>query len=130
MKVQRTRKHSDVPSIHAAAKRPEDIVLSESRSMRNSGVIRFQVHGLPIAQGSHRSWLVNGKPVITSTAKGLGSWRRLVADVAHDSHRRNLGKGPWGSYSTLGFPSRNPRRRRGAFGPTKGRTSTNSAVQF
>ena len=104
MKVQRTRKHSDVPSIHAAAKRPEDVVLSESRSMRNSGVIRFQVHGLPIAQGSHRSWLVNGKPVITSTAKGLGSWRRLVADVAQRFAPAEPWEGPVGIVLDFGIP--------------------------
>src|SRR5213593_4188820 len=91
MKVHRTRKHAEAPAVHPAAKRPRDVVLSESRSIRNDAVIRFQVHGLPIAQGSHRSWVVNGKPVITSTAKGLGSWRRLVADVA----QRFAPEQPW-----------------------------------
>src|SRR2546425_955258 len=66
MKVQRTRKHAEASAVHAAAKRPGDVVLLESRSIQNNTVIRFQVHGLPIAQGSQRSWMVNGKPVITA----------------------------------------------------------------
>lgn len=47
-----------------------------------TGVISFLVRGLPIAQGSTRTFVVNGKPVITTTAKGLAAWRRLVADQA------------------------------------------------
>src|SRR5437870_12628559 len=82
MKVQRTRKHSEAPAVNAAAKRPGDVVLLESHSIQNNTVIRFQVHGLPIAQGSQRSWMVNGNPVITTTAKVVPSCRRLVADVA------------------------------------------------
>src|SRR2546430_13263863 len=75
-----------------AARQPKSIVgaqqvqgrrqLPPSGGIRTAGPIAFQVHGLPIPQGSTRSWLVNGKPVITSTAKGLSSWRRLVADGA------------------------------------------------
>src|SRR5438094_8594945 len=130
MKVQRTRKHAEAPAVHPAAKRPGDVVLSESRSIRNDAVIRFQVHGLPIAQGSHRSWVVNGKPVITTTAKGLPSCVASLRTSLSDTRRKNPGKGPSGSYSTLGSPSRNPRRRPGEFGQTKGRTSTNLAVQF
>lgn len=43
---------------------------------------RFLVRGIPEQQGSSRAFVVNGKPVITSTNKNLGTWRRLVADVA------------------------------------------------
>src|SRR5439155_12336260 len=75
-----------------AARQPKSVVgaqqvqgrrqLPPSGGIRTEGPIAFQEHGLPIPQGSTRSWLVSGKPVITSTAKGLSSWRRLVADVA------------------------------------------------
>jgi crossover junction endodeoxyribonuclease RusA len=44
--------------------------------------IRFVVRGLPVPQGSTRVWMVQGKPITTSSVKGLGAWRRLVADVA------------------------------------------------
>jgi len=44
----------------------------------DENTISFEVRGLPIAQGSSRAWVVAGKPIITSTAKGLSSWRRLV----------------------------------------------------
>ena len=104
MKVQRTRKHAEAPAVHPAAKRPGDVVLSESRSIRNDAVIRFQVHGLPIAQGSHRSWVVNGKPVITTTAKGLPSWRRLVADVAQRYAPEEPWAGPVGIVLDFGIP--------------------------
>lgn len=57
-------------------------VLPESGGVRTESLVSFHVHGLPVAQGSSRSYVVNGKPVITTTAKGLSSWRRLVADVA------------------------------------------------
>jgi len=104
MKAQRTRKHSEASGVHVAAKKPEDVVLSESRSTRTSAVIRFQVHGLPIAQGSLRSWLVNGRPVITSTAKGLPSWRRLVADVAQRFAPEEPWEGPVGIVLDFGIP--------------------------
>ena len=57
-------------------------VLPESGGIRSNTLIRFIVHGLPVPQGSTRAWVVNGKPIITTTAKGLSTWRRLVADVA------------------------------------------------
>lgn len=82
--------------------------------LRTDTSIAFQVHGLPIAQGSTRSWVKNGKPVITSTAKGLSSWRRLVADVA----QRFAPEEPWDGpvKITLEFglpkPKSAPKRRR------------------
>ena len=91
MTMQRVRKQSEDRVRRPAAKREEEGVLSEHRAIDSPTVIRFQVHGLPIAQGSQRSWLVNGKPVITSSAKGLASWRRLVADVA----QRFAPEQPW-----------------------------------
>ncbi|HWM53458.1 MAG TPA: RusA family crossover junction endodeoxyribonuclease [Thermoplasmata archaeon] len=90
MTIQRAPKHSEDRAGRPEAKRPEG-VLSERRAIDSPSVIRFQVHGLPIPQGSQRSWLVNGKPVITSSAKGLASWRRLVADVA----QRFAPEQPW-----------------------------------
>lgn len=49
-----------------------------------TGSIAFTVRGLPIPQGSTRAFVnpKTGKPIITSSAKGLGSWRRLVSDQA------------------------------------------------
>ena len=104
MKVQRMPKHSGDRAVRAAARRTEEVALSEPRSIRNGEVIRFQVHGLPIAQGSQRSWLVNGKPVITSTAKGLPSWRRLVADVAQRFAPAEPWEGPVGIVLDFGIP--------------------------
>lgn len=56
--------------------------------------VRFQVRGLPVPQGSTRTWIVNGKPVTTSAAKGLSGWRRLVADVAQGCAPPELWEGP------------------------------------
>jgi len=50
--------------------------------MRVKRTIRFDVSGLPIPQGSTRAFVVKGRPIITSTSKGLGSWRQLVAGEA------------------------------------------------
>lgn len=44
----------------------------------------FFVHGVPEQQGSTRAFVVNGRAHITSTNKNLGTWRRLVADVAQE----------------------------------------------
>lgn len=102
--MQRARKHSDGRAGRPAAKREEEGVLSEHRAIASPSVIRFQVHGLPIAQGSYRSWVVNGKPVITSTAKGLASWRRLVADVAQRFAPAEPWEGPVGILLDFGIP--------------------------
>lgn len=44
--------------------------------------ISFTVFGIPQPQGSTRTFMAGGRPVITSSNKNLGQWRRLVADVA------------------------------------------------
>ncbi len=44
--------------------------------------IKFDVSGLPIPQGSTRAFIVNKRPVITSTSKGLNQWRQLVSSEA------------------------------------------------
>lgn len=66
--------------------------------------IQFQVRGLPIAQGSSRAWVANGKPIITTTAKGLSSWRRLVADVAQHHAPEAPWEGPVGVNLHFGLP--------------------------
>lgn len=47
--------------------------------MRRQEILSFTVHGKPVAQGSTRAFVVKGRPIITSTAKGLKSWRTLVS---------------------------------------------------
>jgi crossover junction endodeoxyribonuclease RusA len=89
-------------------------LLPKSGGIRTESVIRFQVHGLPIAQGSLRSWIANGKPVITTTAKGLSTWRRLVADVAQRFAPEEPWEGPVGIELDFGLPKPKsaPKRRR------------------
>jgi len=89
--IQHARKLNDDRAGRSATNGAGEGVRSGHRAINGPSVIRFQVHGLPIAQGSLRSWVVNGKPVITSSAKGLASWRRLVADVA----QRFAPEEPW-----------------------------------
>ena len=62
--------------------------------------IRFDVSGLPVPQGSTRAFIVNGRPIITSTSKGLSLWRQIVADAAQRRVRQPL-EGPVAI--TLGF---------------------------
>ena len=85
-----------------------------TRASRRDVLISFQVHGLPVAQGSTRVWMVKGKPVTTSSAKGLGAWRRLVADVAQDYAPEEPWDGPVGIELHFGLPKPKsaPKRRR------------------
>ncbi len=78
-------------SENVARRRPP---LPGAAGQRTASLISFQVYGLPIPQGSTRAWVKNGKPIITSTAKGLSSWRRLVADVAQRFAPTSLWEGP------------------------------------
>ena len=89
-------------------------VLPPSGGLRTDNTISFLVHGLPVPQGSTRAWLINGKPVITSTAKGLGTWRRLVADVAQRFAPDEPWEGPVGIDLHFGLPKPKsaPKRRR------------------
>lgn len=82
--------------------------------MPPEGLIAFQVHGLPIPQGSTRAFVVKGKPIITSTAKGLATWRRLIADVAQDYAPQEPWSGPVGIDLHFGIPKPKsaPKRRR------------------
>lgn len=99
-------------SVHAvvAAAEPE----APARSVRTDRVISFRVHGLPIPQGSTRAWVLHGKPVITSTAKGLNTWRRLVADVAQNYAPSEPWEGPVGIELHFGLPKPKsaPKRKR------------------
>lgn len=76
----------------------------QTRAVRTDRVISFQVHGLPIPQGSTRAWVLHGKPVITSAAKGLATWRRLVADVAQNYAPAEPWGGPVGIELHFGLP--------------------------
>lgn len=99
-----------------ARKGPRDVVLAKmevvtapepdlhTRAIRTDNVISFQVHGLPIPQGSTRAWVVHGKPIITSSAKGLSTWRRLVADVAQNYAPKEPWEGPVGIELHFGLP--------------------------
>ncbi len=82
--------------------------------VRTESLISFQVHGLPIPQGSTRAWVLHGKPVITSSAKGLNTWRRLVADVAQDYAPTEPWEGPVGIELHFGLPKPKsaPKRKR------------------
>ena len=91
---------TDAPVPASLNKAPE----SGARSLRSDTVIRFQVRGLPVPQGSTRAWVLHGKPVITSSAKGLNTWRRLVADVAQDYAPTEPWEGPVGIELHFGIP--------------------------
>src|SRR5438270_757655 len=62
--------------------------LPPSGGIRTEGPIAFQVHGLPIPQGSTRSWLVNGKPVITSKGRLTSSHHERGPPMA--SHAKDV----------------------------------------
>ncbi len=87
---------------------PESVVSEEdplaTRETPTDRLITFQVHGLPIPQGSMRVWMVNGKPITTSSAKGLSGWRRLVADVAQRYAPEKPWEGPVGIELHFGLP--------------------------
>jgi len=89
-------------------------VLPASGGLRTENAISFLVHGLPIPQGSTRAWVINGKPVITSAAKGLSTWRRLVADVAQRYAPDEPWEGPVGIDLHFGIPKPKsaPKKRR------------------
>ncbi len=86
----------------------------ETRAIRTDSLISFHVKGLPVPQGSTRAWVLHGKPVITSSAKGLGTWRRLVADVAQNYAPPEPWEGPVGIELHFGLPKPKsaPKRKR------------------
>lgn len=77
-------------------------------------LISFVVRGKPRPQGSTRAWVKNGKPIITSTTKGLGNWRRLIADQAQRHAPDELWSGPIGIrlLFLLARPKSEPKRKR------------------
>jgi len=89
-------------------------ILPAPGGLRTDNEISFLVHGLPVPQGSSRAWVINGKPVITSTAKGLSTWRRLVADVAQRFAPDEPWRGPVGIDLHFGLPKPKsaPKKRR------------------
>lgn len=110
-----TRKASDASRRAAEPESPASLAETlATREIRSEQLITFLVHGLPVPQGSTRSWLVNGKPIITSSAKGLSTWRRLVADVAQRFAPDEPWQGPVGIELHFGLPKPKsaPKRRR------------------
>ena len=50
-------------------------------------IIAFDVLGKPQHQGSMRAFMVKGRPILTSTNKGLKPWRQEVAANAENAMR-------------------------------------------
>jgi crossover junction endodeoxyribonuclease RusA len=67
---------------HHKAESEEELEPAPDFLVKVKRTIRFDVSGLPVPQGSTRAFVVKGRPIITSTSKGLGSWRQLVAGEA------------------------------------------------
>jgi crossover junction endodeoxyribonuclease RusA len=66
--------------------------------------IRFRARGKVVPQGSMRAYIVHGHPVLTSTAKGLKEWRRLVSDQAQRVAPSTPWDGPIGIHVTFWMP--------------------------
>lgn len=102
--------------VEAAATGTVEVPTAEiqTRTIHSESLIRFEVRGLPIPQGSTRAWVLHGKPVITSSAKGLATWRRLVADVAQNHAPREPWEGPVEIELDFGLPKPKsaPKRKR------------------
>ncbi len=108
------RKSAAVASIAAAEQEFASSTMLGTRAIQTDTVIRFEVRGLPIPQGSTRAWVLHGKPVITSSAKGLTTWRRLVADVAQNHAPKEPWEGPVEIELDFGIPKPKsaPKRKR------------------
>lgn len=114
MAAARRRSSAPVTDAASADEPPFDLSTSVVYTNPVTDRIVFHVRGLPIAQGSTRSWVKNGRPVITSTSKGLGAWRRLVADVAQAHAPPEPWEGPVAITLDFGLPKPKsaPKRRR------------------
>ena len=79
----------------------------------SSRQVSFHVSGLPVPQGSSRAFVVKGRPVITSAAKGLAQWRQIVSLRAQEV-AKELFDGPVSIDLTflLPKPKSSPKRRR------------------
>ena len=75
--------------------------------------VDFHVSGIPVPQGSMRAFVVKGRPVITSSAKGLAQWRQMVAVRAQEVAREPFA-GPVSIHLEflLPKPKSAPKRRR------------------
>jgi len=113
MATRMPKSKDSVPTDHAV-RSADRSVFPVSGGVRTNSLISFRVHGLPVPQGSTRAFVVKGKPVITSTAKGLSSWRRIVADVAQRFAPDEPWEGPVGIELHFGIPKPKsaPKRRR------------------
>jgi len=109
-----TRRTPDASRRTAPPEPSSPVETLATREVRSEQLICFQVHGLPVPQGSTRSWVVNGRPIITSSAKGLSTWRRLVADVAQRFAPEEPWEGPVGIDLHFGLPKPKsaPKRKR------------------
>ncbi len=108
------RKHASAEVAAAGAILGTSTAELGTRTVHTESVIRFEVRGLPVPQGSTRAWVLHGKPVITSSAKGLGTWRRLVADVAQNHAPKEPWEGPVEIELEFGLPKPKsaPKRKR------------------
>ncbi len=77
-------------------------------------VFKLEVRGIPKPQGSMRAFVVKGRPIITSSTKGLKAWRNLVALTAQAKAPQELIEGPL--HIDLDFklpkPKAEPKRKR------------------
>ncbi len=77
-------------------------------------VFSLEVRGIPKPQGSMRAFVVKGRPIITSSTKGLKVWRDLVALAAQAQAPQELIEGP--IHIDLDFrlpkPKAEPKRKR------------------
>ncbi len=77
-------------------------------------VFSLEVRGIPKPQGSMRAFVVKGRPIITSSTKGLKAWRNLVALAAQAKAPQELIEGPL--HIDLDFklpkPKSEPKRKR------------------
>lgn len=56
--------------------------------------LEFRVRGKPVPQGSTKAFVVNGRPIITSSSKNLKEWRNLVGSQAQSVAPAQLIMGP------------------------------------
>jgi crossover junction endodeoxyribonuclease RusA len=59
-------------------------IRTPTEAMSGRPYASFFVHGMPQSQGSLRAFVVGGKPILTSTNKNVGDWRRLIAGTAQE----------------------------------------------
>jgi crossover junction endodeoxyribonuclease RusA len=64
-------------------------VVGVTRIPVSSAAVEFEVRGLPVAQGSARAFIANGRPIIATegnrSRSPLGAWRTAIAQAASDA---------------------------------------------